>query len=113
VITKSDKEILVEARNLIADPSKWIRGNLALDAEGKRLSDGFDPNACKWCALGAVDKVVGDLAGEGYYRRFRNVQQKLNYIAVGLGYSYAADLNDESDHDTVIKMFDIAIKESE
>jgi hypothetical protein len=110
VTIKSDKEILVEARNLIADPSKWVRGNLALDDDGKTLGDGYDPRACKWCALGALGKALG----KGEYQRFRYITLKLDRVAEDLSYGYAATLNDESNHDTVLRMFDIAIsKESE
>ena len=55
-------EVLRGARTLIADPARWMRGNLARN-RWDVVCDPRDPSAVRWCALGALVKVGGHVDG--------------------------------------------------
>lgn len=46
-------EILVKARELIADPKRWTQGVYARDADGCFVS-ATSPSSASWCSVGAV-----------------------------------------------------------
>lgn len=52
------KETLIKAKELISDPSKWIKKVSALDNKGRGINP-TDDNACKFCMLGAITKFDG------------------------------------------------------
>ena len=62
------KEILVKARNKIAEPENWCKISAAKKKHNQRGNtftfDGFipcaveDPEASQWCATGAVNSVI-------------------------------------------------------
>jgi hypothetical protein len=49
--------ILQEARDLIADQSRWARGALAQDKDGNSVEP-WSPTAVRWCALGAAKRIA-------------------------------------------------------
>ena len=53
-LMKTARQILVDAKALIDEPHKWIKGAFARDADGNLLSsnDGFAKGVC-FCASGA------------------------------------------------------------
>lgn len=51
------KEVLVAARELIADPEHWFQGDLARDEDGQYCEPN-SPRASKRCALGAISAAV-------------------------------------------------------
>lgn len=55
----SAKELLLKAADLIESPSRWTRGTLARDRTGMMV-DPTHASACRWCALGAIDKLAPD-----------------------------------------------------
>lgn len=55
-------EILVAARELLGDESRWTRDNLAHDVYGVEI-DPRSKNAVCWCVMGAVQKFS---PGAGY-----------------------------------------------
>jgi hypothetical protein len=62
---KTIKEILTEARTIIADMEHWTQHTLAADSCGLSRSPD-DPCATCWCADGALQKVIGpDSANSG------------------------------------------------
>ena len=93
------KDVLIKARNLISDPSKWCKKHTALDANGNAVS-AHTSGAVQWCAMGACIR-------EGTNLLLCIIP--LDKAAKQLGYTNCADLNDESNHETVMKMFDLAI----
>jgi hypothetical protein len=51
------QEVLTKAAELLeANPTAWTQKWLARNAEGNNTSP-RNPNACSWCALGAIAKV--------------------------------------------------------
>ena len=61
--TTVQHQVLINARALIADPSKWTTGTLACDAEGHSVA-WHDGSARKWCAQGAIYRAAYDLVGD-------------------------------------------------
>ena len=49
--TTVQKQVLINARALIADPEHWTSGTLARD---DYHVDWYDHSATKWCAMGAI-----------------------------------------------------------
>ena len=54
------KDILVKARNKIAEPENWCKSvsSRRKTATGYEVCSVDDPKACQWCATGAVASVV-------------------------------------------------------
>jgi hypothetical protein len=63
VTTTVQKQILINARALIADPAHWSSGRLATAADGGQV-DPCDPSATRWCAVGAIHRAAYDLVGD-------------------------------------------------
>jgi len=55
---KTDKEILIEAKALIATPDKFCTGAYARDKELQRVHP-LSPKAVRWCVLGAIGRAKG------------------------------------------------------
>lgn len=51
-------ELMIEAKALIEDESKWTKGYYAHDSEGS-LREALDPQAVCFCSVGALIKVAG------------------------------------------------------
>lgn len=45
----------MKVRELLSDPSKWMQGKLAIN-DGSQFTHPAEPNACRWCLLGATVK---------------------------------------------------------
>jgi hypothetical protein len=114
------KDYLVAARAKVADESNWTAYALARDAEGNDkpsshpLSDdthwegidGRHPQACRWCALGAVQSVTP----EGWEHE---ASTALNIAARQLyGGTSIPEVNDNLGHAAVLACFDKAIEDA-
>lgn len=49
--------ILSRAADILDQPNAWTQDSLAKDSEGAYLNTATSPNACQWCALGAMLKA--------------------------------------------------------
>lgn len=96
-------DLLKRAREKIAKPENWCQRAFAKDADGG-ICQTQSPIATCWCAIGALLAVRGDS-----YRGLALI--RLTKAANILGYAYASVLNDKTDHETVLKMYDIAMEE--
>ena len=96
-------EILIKARDLIADPARCCIGELARNAYGEEVAPS-DPDACSWCSMGAVQRVhPDDLAGRSdAYRYLRSAMPNGWWAEIG-------DFHDTHTHAEVMTMFDTAI----
>ena len=56
--------VLVKVRELLVDPTRWTKHAYAENEKGE-LSDIGRADACKFCLLGGVYKVLGVLPGQG------------------------------------------------
>lgn len=91
-------DILRAARARIEDPKHWCQQMEAVDAEGNTTRV-YSETAIRWCAMGT-------LYAEGYAEEALDM---LYVAAEELGHSGPADLNDDTDHTTVMRMYDKAI----
>lgn len=56
-------DILLGARDLIAQPGGWCRGHFATDASGKFV-DPLAADAASWCMVGAIYRIAGEGNGD-------------------------------------------------
>jgi len=57
------KQVLMNARALIADPNHWTRRLLACTETGHPAA-WYEPSAAKWCAMGAIYRGAYELVGD-------------------------------------------------
>jgi hypothetical protein len=111
---------LTAARAKIADESNWTQHALARDAEGSYkprshpLSDdahwegidGRDVQACRWCAMGAVQAVTPVQHEQDTWEALNIAARKLhNVVSI-------PEVNDNLGHAAVLACFDQAIKDA-
>jgi hypothetical protein len=99
-------EILEKARELISDESRWTKGEFAINAKGEFV-DIMSPEACKFCADGALMRVAtgeGGLRDKNYGRAFK----KLCAVTPS-GFGSIISFNDKATHVQVLEVFDRAI----
>lgn len=97
-------DILKNARELIAEPSRWTQGALARDKFGKELPSTSTYATC-WCALGALEKVGDGLS----FNRIAASHALTRQCPKG----GAAETNDRLGHDEILQAFDRAISSFE
>lgn len=91
-----DNNDYIRAKALIDTHKKWCKKYGAVDANGNPVI--ADEGAAKMCAVGACYAICrSDLC------------KQLHQIARKLGYVNAMDLNDQTSHEMVMDMFDVAI----
>ena len=61
--TTVQKQVLINARALIADPAHWTSCTLARTADD-HVVGWYDRSATKWCAQGAIYRAAYDLVGD-------------------------------------------------
>ena len=91
--------LLRKAKALIDTPEKWCQGAMALDRLGRVCFDPMGSYVVRRCAIGAAATIDGC----GWSR-------PLKAAAKEMGYRDPGDLNDRTDHLTVMRMFDRAIE---
>ena len=105
-------EILKAARELIAKPENWTQDYAARDENGCQTYPEGE-QACKWCALGAIwriDRLNNHASFDHVSKEGHKAEDAL--ACHGLKethYHSVAALNDSSDHDTVLRMYDRAL----
>lgn len=103
---KTTKQVLIDARELIANPMHWTQHDFAKDADGKPVAmhtaiGGNAGGAVCWCSLGALIKVTaGELSPEFVNARF----QLRRFMELDI-----ARFNDTRTHAEVLAAFDKAI----
>lgn len=103
-------ETLRAARELISDPDRWTQKHLARNEWGLPVDPLRSPDACRFCAMGALLAVTGD--GDLYPIAYRALEAAVP--ADGRGRSNTVPwVNDRSDHGAVLRLFDTAIAAAE
>jgi len=97
------REVLIAARAKISDPANWIKGYFANDEHGDVLYN--DPDACRFCALGAVWHlgVSSDLEVEA--------DRMLDKAAKARGFDSVIHYNDAptTTHEDILSLYDEVI----
>ncbi len=52
-------ELIIQVRTLITDPSSFLQNGLAAQLANGASTPGDNPDACKFCILGAMSHVIG------------------------------------------------------
>lgn len=100
---------LQEARELILKAEHWTTEAFARDTDGGVIRED-SPQACQWCAVGAVRKAAGFNRDEFTQPKyFREARQILDEGARSVGGYGATSVNDECGHSVTLDMFDAAI----
>jgi hypothetical protein len=108
--TTLKKQVLINARALIANPAHWTMWVLAASEHGRPVS-WHDRAARRWCAVGAIHRAAFDLLGdkeraialanEVIARIYPHTPPRRNLPA----------LNDTQGHAAVIGLFDRALRD--
>ena len=123
------KEVLIKARNKIANWENWCRFTVAkrpcyeadfpFDETALISCGAQDPLACQWCATGAVTSAIPLVSYDAAPTAF-NCYNKIKVAAVeALNAACPNSINDivgyndhaETRHSEIISVFDKAIKE--
>lgn len=106
-------EILQEANKLIEHPDNWCQGYLYQRGDGSLSTYASDPEICKYCSLGAINKIVP----HGIMGVIATRRKAINYleraISLRTKVSYMIDItafNDANCHDEVMRMWNDAIQ---
>jgi hypothetical protein len=106
--TTVQKQVLINARALIAEPARWTNGTLACDAEGQRVA-WHDPFAAKWCAHGAIYRAAYDLVGDP--EEATRIGDEVVKIVRPPGWLRPSHVvNDARGHAVVLAIFDKALQ---
>lgn len=89
-----------KALEIVSNKDNLTTGAFARDSEGNKVNP-QDSRAVKWCSVGALMK---------FYVEPKERYQYIDKAAVQLGYSSTIHLHDKSDHETILKMFNLAIE---
>ncbi len=99
--------LLKKVRDLIGKHQHWTKKALARDSTGKSCKV-YDSNATRFCLLGAFDKEANNMKDfliKGKAKGFVLLSMPSNITSI-------IDLNDLTNHKTVIKTLDKAIKKA-
>jgi hypothetical protein len=101
-------QIVARAREIIADPGRWVQAEYAL-AKNDAPVDPTDPLAYRFCAVGAIRRVVHEI-GRGDNGLASRIQVALEEFIHQHHPGLEDDLEDVNDghegHATVLKLFD-------
>lgn len=116
------RQIIEQARNLIADKDKWTQGALARDEDNHDLLSPTDMGAVKFCAIGAVRYIgaqMGVMDTTAAERHLALVVEPDNTDILSFdGDECESIVGPENDgdiahaHDDVLAMFDLALEET-
>ena len=115
--TPAARDLLIEARALIAKPEAWIQGTGACDADGEPIAVEHE-DAVSWCATGAINAAFYSHAEPldipAALQRSREhagtlLTDAVGRLALGL-YSETTTCNDQPNHGCILKAFGIAIR---
>lgn len=107
-------EVLEKARALIADKKRWTQREFARNRRSETVSPD-DPEACRWCAAGAVMRVLGLAESDLYDDSAALSTHNAALAALELharigGYNVSvADVNDSLGWAAAMNLYDRAI----
>ncbi|HVI40738.1 MAG TPA: hypothetical protein VM577_08760 [Anaerovoracaceae bacterium] len=102
-------EILKKAKEKISDPANWCREMIAQKADGTAAYN-KDPEACKWCAAGAIWSSHED---SGLTRDAFQFMTKMIPELQETKLQSIFEVNDVLGHEAVMNLFDLAISKLE
>ncbi len=114
------RDLLVEARTLIAMPEAWTQDAAARDADGEPVGVEHE-DAVSWCATGALNCAMYSHADSlDVPPPLQRARERAGTIltdtvrALTLGhYTEATTYNDATNHGCIVHAFDIAIADTD
>ena len=109
---KTERQVLIDARALIEAPNRWTKGSNARD-RNHLPAEPVGPDACSFCAAGAVMRAAGVLTADDRVRGvFERLQDNIEAEGEGEFYWSLQRFNDapEVSHADVLALFDRAIE---
>ena len=109
--TTLQKQVLINARALIANRTHWTTGTLACSADVGPVA-WHDRLASKWCAQGAIYRAAYDLVGDQQeaMRIGNRLASELCPPSSSALRGYLPTLNDRRGHAAVLAAFDKALQ---
>lgn len=106
-------EILESALARIRPVEQWTTGTLARNAQGQPVAP-RDPGAVCWCAVGSLIKECNDRGDSSFsLPLFELLHKAANEIRPSFEINGITDLNDMTDHETVIEAYERAISNAQ
>ena len=114
------RDLLVEARTLIATAEAWTQGAGARDAQGEPVGVEHE-DAVSWCATGALNcamyRHADSLEVPPPLQRTREhagtiLTETVRALTLG-HYTEATTYNDQTNHSCIVHAFDIAIADAD
>ena len=102
-----ERIILEKAWQIIENADHWTQSAAARDRQGEKTAPEC-PAACRWCAIGAVEKVVAEL-GASDAQLFEIVDHLCKSTKALFGMRSINFVNDHRDHDAIRRIFEHAI----
>jgi hypothetical protein len=106
--TTVQKQVLINARALIADRARWTRCAFACTASGHDVV-WYDQSAIKWCAMGALYRAAYDLVGDPK-EATRIGNEVAKSVCLRRWLRSLSILNDWRGHAAVLAVFDKALE---
>lgn len=104
---------LKAAKALISDEKFWLNNGLYSESADNTSSlDPWDSDACKFCSIGALARVVG-ITTETELHELHTASKIVGYIDKSVGSSKTAHYNDTHTHQEVMLAWDAAIAMAE
>ena len=97
-----ERQIIEQARALIASPDTWTQGEFARDAEGLAIS-WRSPQAVQFCLWGALNRAAYEMTGDR--RQSITLADRAAAAMREEGVSLSR-VNDTGTHDDVLALFD-------
>lgn len=105
------KQVLIDAKALIANPANWTTGAAATTKDNEQVTIEHKDAVC-FCTLGAVSRAIHNtgavsapLYRQSYDLLYSAVQKRVKFTSV-------ASYNDGHTHQEVMELFDEAIAEA-
>lgn len=107
--TTVQKQVLINARALIANTTHWTSASLARTADNYRV-DWYDRSATKWCAQGAIYRAAYDLVGD--QKEAMRIGNEVTKRVCPPGWLRGGlpAINDARGHAAVLAVFDKALQ---
>lgn len=106
-MTVGPYDLIRHAHAIISNPEHWTQETMARDARGAPCEPDEKVAVC-FCTHGAIAKAAIDLHAPGAVQR--QAKHILKHQArTHLNASGIVDVNDNGDHDDVMKMFQLAL----
>lgn len=105
--TTVQKQVLINARALIAERARWTRCTFARTASGHQVV-WYEQSATKWCAMGALYRAAYDLVDDPK-EATRIGDQVAKEVCPRRWLGSLSTLNDWRGHAAVLAVFDKAL----